>query len=1123
MKKINLALALFGLISLSANAQTILSEGFEMGFTDVSYSPILPDGWTTVDSYLGNQTEYRWSIYYSSKGTISGSYCAQCDAAMFTSAADGFGPREEILLSPELNLDDTYQLSFKWEAASASALNNKEYDLQVRIVVDGDVENAETVWSFQDADMLKASGVTTFPWTGWTNYQSKIGLEKYQGKNIKIAFVYKMLKQCANVAYIDDVTVSKYTPATAPVATLDKTLYNFGDVYMGEKIWSEVITLKNTGSNGLKINEVVCPNGFETTLKPEEIALDANEKAEFQIAYKSALTSATDDYVILKTTGGEVKIRVVANKVALPTDATFEGFENGVPPAGWQNKGWLSTYYALEGDYSAYCSPTMDGASHLTSPRLDLSTGEHSVIFTCFDEFDSDLEGGAPENDVTLEFSKDGGATWATVWTSTEVNTIQNVTVTLGTPASDNCYLRWAYSEVTFDYDNIPETSIFFLDRVLLPKVYGMGGVPFAATCISPADGAENIYDKNLELSWDAAQFATGYKFSMGTDEAASNLYNNVDLGAVTTFSIAKLQNYNTTYYWKVTPYNDKGETENVPTWSFTTIADPTISAFPYAESFEGEGFPPTGWYTNNYNGTYWQQNSIDAYDGKFSASVSTRGTEHESYLMTPDVALPADKAMEISFAWGNAMPVALAIDETGLIENTSTADNGIDACFFEINDGTEWKQLAIISDAENKYWFRERIDLSEYAGKTVTFRWRYVAHSYTASKGACVDKVVIAPTTDNKFTFSTTEWNAGKVNYGKSVTSKKTITIINEGNTAGTIEAVSFATENFTTDLTAGTIVEAGKAVPFTLTFNAKETAATVNDEMTVTISGLGDVKLPVSGIALAQDVLYYDFESDTPGSVQPTDFTTIDVDGKATLAMSSLNYPMRGAPFAFCVQKTEDWNNVFNPVSGSQVLVAVAAADYGSSEDWIISKKLTATADSRFNFYARNWNSVNSILPETQSSVEVLVSTTGTATADFTSVHGPVQMPYYDGEWEYFDIDLSTYAGKDVYIAVRHTVTDGLAAFFDDFTFEHFKEAKAGVGSLSVDKVRVYPNPATDVVRVNGATPSEIVITNLAGAVVAREANASAVEVADLNAGIYLMTVTTEEGTFTTKLVKK
>ena len=133
----------------------------------------------------------------------------------------------------------------------------------------------------------------------------------------------------------------------------------------------------------------------------------------------------------------------------------------------------------------------------------------------------------------------------------------------------------------------------------------------------------------------------------------------------------------------------------------------------------------------------------------------------------------------------------------------------------------------------------------------------------------------------------------------------------------------------------------------------------------MTVTISGLGDVKLPVSGIALAQDVLYYDFESDTPGSVQPTDFTTIDVDGKATLAMSSLNYPMRGAPFAFCVQKTEDWNNVFNPVSGSQVLVAVAAADYGSSEDWIISKKLTATADSRFNFYARNWNSVNSILP--------------------------------------------------------------------------------------------------------------------------------------------------------------
>ena len=237
MKKINLVLlTALSLIAAPLQAQTILSEDFETGST-VDYDPNFSSGWTTEDSYLGNTTKYRWHIYYASKGTIGGTHCAGCDASMFESPADGTGPREEMLLSPELTLDDTYQLSFNWKAASASALDNQEYDFQVRVVEDGDLKNAVTVWSFQDAEALKESGVANFPWSGWTVYNSKIGLEKFKGKKVKLAFVYKMLKKIANVVYLDDVKVSKYTPQTAPVATLSKTLYNFGDVFIGEKVW----------------------------------------------------------------------------------------------------------------------------------------------------------------------------------------------------------------------------------------------------------------------------------------------------------------------------------------------------------------------------------------------------------------------------------------------------------------------------------------------------------------------------------------------------------------------------------------------------------------------------------------------------------------------------------------------------------------------------------------------------------------------------------------------------------------------------------------------------------------------------------------------------------------------
>ena len=37
----------------AASAQTILNEGFETTSTD-QYSPNFPDGWSTVDSYTGN-------------------------------------------------------------------------------------------------------------------------------------------------------------------------------------------------------------------------------------------------------------------------------------------------------------------------------------------------------------------------------------------------------------------------------------------------------------------------------------------------------------------------------------------------------------------------------------------------------------------------------------------------------------------------------------------------------------------------------------------------------------------------------------------------------------------------------------------------------------------------------------------------------------------------------------------------------------------------------------------------------------------------------------------------------------------------------------------------------------
>lgn len=1114
-------------MSMGATAQTLLDEDFETG-TTTSVDPNFPDGWSVENSYLGNDDSFRWHVYYSTEGTISGTCVAACDAYMFSSDDQAAkGPKEEILLTPELTLDNTYKLAFDWEAASASALGNGEYDLQVRVVIDGDLENAETIWSFHDPEALKESGVTVFPWTGWQVYHSEIDLSKWQGKTVKLAFVHKMFKEAANIAYIDNVKVTQHTPATAPKAQCTPLVYNFGDVYIGAKEYSEEFVLKNVGTNGLKITEVVSDNpDFSTTIVPDEVNLDKYDSYSFNAVYKPTLTNAPKATITIKTNGGDVKLTLAGTKKALPEGCVFEGFEGDFfPPVGWTASGWSQTSYALSGDHSAYSSGSIAEASELISPRLDLSTGTHSVSFKYYDEFDSETGVTTPDNTVTLQFSSDGGATWSTLFTNEEYNAIVSKEISLGAPASDNCYLKWVYSEVTLDTETTPELSMFFLDNVILPPLYGSNDKPVATTVISPADAAVDVFNKEVELQWNAAQFADGYKLYVGTTAAANELVNGQDMGDQTSYTISRCE-YATTYYWKVVPYNSKGDAENVPTWSFTTIADQTVTEFPYAEGFEGEVYPPLGWRSVEDGYAAWETVNINPFDGKISVAASGN-TENGVILETPEFMIPSDEDLVLGFYWGNSMPVNLKKDESGTLENPTKTADGIDAGYLDIYADGEWKEVRIISykEEDNNYWYRERVDLSAYKGKTIAFRWRYEMQDWMKSTGVALDNITITSSSADVVSFNVAEWDAGKVNYQKSVKSSHVLTMLNDGTNNQVVKSVEFATPNFSTTLKAGDELNAGKGISFTLTFNAMETAAVVEDAMKVTFESGYSVSFPVKGVALASDIRYYDFENEEPGTKEPAGFTTIDVDRKATVNLAMMDYPGYGEAFAFIVQDNSDWNNVFQPVSGSKVLVALGAdAETTTVDNWIISEKMTATAESNFRFYARNWESINSILPWNKPYLEVLVSTKGnTDTDDFETVMDAYELPYYDTvAYNEFNVDLSKYAGQDIYIALRHYGTDCLAAFFDDFYFEHFSNM-SGVESVKAEGVSVYPNPATDVVYLKGVESANVVVRNVAGAVVLTENGVNQVNVSALPTGMYILTAESAEGTYSTRIIKR
>ena len=1115
-----LTFAFLTLIIGQTQAQTILEEDFETGATKSQSTPLTRgEGWTTVNTYNGSKMEYNWFNYYSnpeseSGSTISGSGCGACDGPITASGVvDGSGPREEILLSPELDLNDTYQLQFSWKVSPMNADDKSKYDLQVRVVTDDNLKAAETVFSIQNEQMLRESGVTVFPITTWDLHISKIDLSDWKGEKVKLAFVYKMFTTSSNVAWIDDISVKKFTPATGPVASVSLDRYDFKEVYIGEKIYSEVITLTNVGKDGLTITGMDLPEGITTTLDANAVNLRAYDKVDFQLAYEASMMSKASGDAIIHTTGGDVVIAYTASKQLLPEGYEFEGFNQYFPPAGWKTKGWSASKAAIEGDQSAYCGGDFS-ATYLRSPRLDLSEGG-KVTFTYYNQYDGDA---APEYDIELQVSYDGGETWTTKWVSDYVNGLNQLLtqeVDLG-EGSDNSYIRWYYPAIESDDEGAFDHSAFTLDRVLLPNVWGVDGVPGICEYLTPANNAKELYPKDIVLSWGPAQFAKGYKVFVGSNAEVNNLVDGADVLNALTVTIPQAD-YETTYKWKIVPYNHKGDAVGVSTWKFTTQPDATVMEFPYVENFdECTNAVPTGWLSstdNEYENRKWSPNSLFGYNGT-CLYTGWMNAGRSSTLLSPEFNLPAEgKSMSISFVWGDEHPRSLLKDETGLLKKQNVpGGNGASDVVFEIFADGEWHQASYLSEAYNedsdtKYWRSETIDLTEYAGKKVQFRW--INHALSSRhNGASLDEIVINGTVEDGVVFNKDSWYAGKINYDKAANSGDKLTIRNNGKNPLKVKAVTFQTDNFQSSLAVGQELAKGEGMPFDVTFQAKDAAKLVNDEMRIEFESGYTATFPVSGEGLAADVLYYGFELNPLDYEWKSDFTTKDVDGQVTYMSHYYLTVLENDGGRYAFTQAIHSNPNLTAHSGVGTLAATAPDNNSAADDWLISKQIHPLEGATLDFYARNLATTGSVFNGDNDlhSVAVLVSETGnTNTKDFTTVMPSTEMAYLgENEWHHFNVDLSAYAGKDIYVAVRHTtVNANWIAFFDDFTFTNIQN-----GSLS----------GIDTLKANLSGNTQVTVYNANGVLVAKGSAAQTIE--QLEKGLYV--VKTADGQ-TFKAVRK
>lgn len=221
----------------------------------------------------------------------------------------------------------------------------------------------------------------------------------------------------------------------------------------------------------------------------------------------------------------------------------------------------------------------------------------------------------------------------------------------------------------------------------------GVLDVPLCVNYISPVHGAVNV-PKKVTLKWYPSPVATGYTLFHGTTLPATG----IDLGDTTQVTLTL--NYNTTYQWKIVPYNEVGNAVDCDVYSFTTLPDPTLIP-PFVQDFSSETFPPLNW--SRHEGILAETTVLTpSTGGWFKHNFGNTGTNPAAYinmygtkkhwLVTPPINLGTnDLQYKLTF------DIALT-PYTGIAQSTLGPDDYI-AVVISFDEGETWSDANVLID----------------------------------------------------------------------------------------------------------------------------------------------------------------------------------------------------------------------------------------------------------------------------------------------------------------------------------------------------------------------------------------------------------------------------------------
>ncbi len=263
--------------------------------------------------------------------------------------------------------------------------------------------------------------------------------------------------------------------------------------------------------------------------------------------------------------------------------------------------------------------------------------------------------------------------------------------------------------------------------------------------------------------------------------------------------------------------------------------------------------------------------------------------------------------------------------------------------------------------------------------------------------------------------------------------------------------------------------------------------------------------------------------------------DWTLVDVDNQQTGSIMSTTFANSAAKRSFMVFNPATTTPPITTVSVAQDWTAKTGAKHmvcfytfaatappapAQNNDWLISPQITLGTTNTVKFWAKACNATYAA-----EKFSVWISTTDTTPANFTQISAATVTTPGIAYIQYSYNIPATYDGTPVYIGIKCTSADQFGFAVDDFSVSAVALATE---NFFASNFAVYPNPATDVVNINAKnstlTIDAIQITDLNGRTVKTvKGMTNQINISELNAGVYFLKVTTDQGTGTTKIIKR